>query len=450
MARTRNIILADIVVANGGTVTVPNNRNSLLQDWLDAVSGAEYNPILGITEVWIYGASISNALIEGYENVFSQRLTNLGHSGITFLDKSVGGRGIADTLIAWNAEKAAVTGRDDILIVTHCMGNTVSANRPWSGLSGAAQTVLFDEYQALIDSMTGNGQFVIPVGTSFRDYDGTTVNNEDAGSKPFNDNIVYPVTATIDPDMTDGAGLCYLDLYNFTRNNHADMLQGDGIHLNTDANQLNRDLWAKGIAQRLSGSNPIIIPRVESPNTDQVIPREDLTLFNNNNSAGSKVVFGGNDLGSTSSYKLASLLDYLPNSVIVTQNTFDTNFGNGTFYDDGDVTSSITNDFIKMSGIQTASTVFIALQVRSGYLPNQEVELTISSFRSIGTTGSRSGDFSIDGGSTFITLDASPSSSQHYHTFTAFADSGGNLTLSGRVNGGSGFLHLNGVQSLPK
>ena len=36
-ARTRNAILADIVVKAGGTVTNPDNRNSLLQDWLDAL-----------------------------------------------------------------------------------------------------------------------------------------------------------------------------------------------------------------------------------------------------------------------------------------------------------------------------------------------------------------------------------------------------------------------------
>jgi len=32
-----NKILADIVVAAGGTVTNPNNRNQLLQDWLNAL-----------------------------------------------------------------------------------------------------------------------------------------------------------------------------------------------------------------------------------------------------------------------------------------------------------------------------------------------------------------------------------------------------------------------------
>lgn len=37
MNRTMNEILADIVVAAGGTVTNPNNRNQLLKDWLAAL-----------------------------------------------------------------------------------------------------------------------------------------------------------------------------------------------------------------------------------------------------------------------------------------------------------------------------------------------------------------------------------------------------------------------------
>jgi len=35
-----NEILADIVIAKGGTVTDPTNRNSLLKDWLTASGGA--------------------------------------------------------------------------------------------------------------------------------------------------------------------------------------------------------------------------------------------------------------------------------------------------------------------------------------------------------------------------------------------------------------------------
>ena len=35
--RTMNEILADIVIASGGTVTNPNNRNQLLKDWKAAL-----------------------------------------------------------------------------------------------------------------------------------------------------------------------------------------------------------------------------------------------------------------------------------------------------------------------------------------------------------------------------------------------------------------------------
>jgi len=41
MADTRNGILAEIVIASGGTVTDPTNRNSLLEDWLLALTSAE-------------------------------------------------------------------------------------------------------------------------------------------------------------------------------------------------------------------------------------------------------------------------------------------------------------------------------------------------------------------------------------------------------------------------
>lgn len=35
--RSRNEILADIVLSIGGTITDPSNRNQLLRDWLAAI-----------------------------------------------------------------------------------------------------------------------------------------------------------------------------------------------------------------------------------------------------------------------------------------------------------------------------------------------------------------------------------------------------------------------------
>ena len=36
--RPMNEILVDIVIASGGTVSNPEDRNSLLEDWLNAIS----------------------------------------------------------------------------------------------------------------------------------------------------------------------------------------------------------------------------------------------------------------------------------------------------------------------------------------------------------------------------------------------------------------------------
>ena len=37
---TRNKLLEQIVISLGATVTNPNNRNQLLQDWLNAAGGS--------------------------------------------------------------------------------------------------------------------------------------------------------------------------------------------------------------------------------------------------------------------------------------------------------------------------------------------------------------------------------------------------------------------------
>ncbi len=48
---TRNKLLADIVIAVGGTVTDPNNRNKLLEDWLEALTSAEQRIFIDLDPV---------------------------------------------------------------------------------------------------------------------------------------------------------------------------------------------------------------------------------------------------------------------------------------------------------------------------------------------------------------------------------------------------------------
>lgn len=413
---------------------------------------ASWEALSNITEIWIYGASISEYVITGYEAVFTQRLADLGHPGITFVDKSVGGRGLTETITDWEAEKATITGRNDILIVSHCIGNTISSIRPWSNLSSTQQEDLIAEYASFLNSVVANGNVMMPVGTSFRDYNYTTINNEEAGSLPFDDAMVKGNLNLLPIDMGNGEGGCYLDLYNFTRN-YANIILFDTVHPTRSGSQLNRNLWADSLAKRLSGDAPIIIERVEDPTNAAAIPREDYTHRNNTQdpNRGSELIFGFYDLDAGCVDVPVSPVDgYEPSSVTISQPPT-RKFDNGNFYDTGDTSRSLTNDHVKNKSIATTSSDWVPLQIRKGYYPNQEVELEICAYRNW-ALGGRLGDYSVDGGATFVTIDASQLTPEHSHTFTAYADENGELTLLGRVSqtGTNYECYLSGTHATPK
>ena len=80
MARTRNIILADLVVANGGTVTDPNNRNSLLLNWRDALNAVPF-PVFDFDAVVFIGDSITNQSAENKEVQVQGQFDDVGFAG---------------------------------------------------------------------------------------------------------------------------------------------------------------------------------------------------------------------------------------------------------------------------------------------------------------------------------------------------------------------------------
>lgn len=410
-----------------------------------------WSSLSNVTEIWVYGASISNDLVNTYENVLSSQLQLMGHTGVTIVNKSLAGRGIGATLTTWEAEKATIAGRDDILLVTHPIGNDVSGNRPWATVSQPDKDLLINTYKSFINSIVANGNKVMPVGTSFRNYDGNTVNDEALGSLPFDDAIVKPTLSLIPDDMSDGKGEEYFSLYNFVRNN-AELIQKsptDPVHLNEMGNQLHRHLFVDSISARLLGSAPITIPRIENPTGLVAIPREDMTHFNpaSSGNRGSSLVFGANEIGTGCvDFFLAPLTGYLPSSVTLTQ-PVDSEGNNGNAFDTGDASQSLTNDGVKNAYIYDAATTWVVLQTRKGYNAGQTVMLEVVSYKASG--GAKNSDFSVDGGSTFATIDASTLSPSHSHTFTAIADVNGEVTLMGRASAGDSFVYLSGTRATP-
>lgn len=131
MARPQNIILNDIVVATGGTVTDPNNRNSLLQDWLDSLAARLVYDLDGIDD---YISIPTVNLVSGDAVEFkyrgSQQLINQ-----YFIDTRISGSG--QFLIINAAGATQLSG-----LTLNVDGNSVGNGDPWTFDDGIEHDVM--------------------------------------------------------------------------------------------------------------------------------------------------------------------------------------------------------------------------------------------------------------------------------------------------------------------
>ena len=80
-----NKILGDIVIASGGTVTDPSNRNKLLQDWLDALTIERY--FISLDSAVMQSYTISNLLTFASGDTFE--IDFVAPTGITAANESL-------------------------------------------------------------------------------------------------------------------------------------------------------------------------------------------------------------------------------------------------------------------------------------------------------------------------------------------------------------------------
>lgn len=150
----------------------------------------------------------------------------MGITGTLASHASSGDR-IADTAAVVSAAKSAHAASEGAnLYIVHTGGNDVSANRPYPGGSAG----FADDYDALIAAVTQGGDRMIPLPLTFRHYGGTITPgvNEEAGSAPYNDQLILPRIATHASDWM-GASRPHIDPYAFSRANTG-LINSDGIH----------------------------------------------------------------------------------------------------------------------------------------------------------------------------------------------------------------------------
>ncbi len=137
----------------------------------------------------------------------------------------------------------------DTLFFVHAGGNDVTDARPYPG--GAA--TLTAALEGLADIAATRPGSVILSDLTFRDYDGTTVQDEAAGTRPYNDTVYRPLFQTRKADLLDRAyyddGTPVSCLYEWSHANRAAYLSADTIH---PANPEGRVLLRDWLVDRLT------------------------------------------------------------------------------------------------------------------------------------------------------------------------------------------------------
>lgn len=222
-----------------------------------ATASSEWSEVLEapIDSVVIIGASHENAM-------FGKNLTT-PHSASTNLLKSLGhnlpvygyATGGARLLVADDHYSAARAAHPNALIIAQFGGNNVSDSRPYPG-----GVDLFNAGLADLLALAKDDTRFYHASMTFRDYDDTTFQNPQNGSKPYNENLLIPWIAANFPQAIGAAGRPKLDYYRYVLKDFENLLEADNIHFTT-AGYANFRTWIiNRVADILNGVTPAEIP----------------------------------------------------------------------------------------------------------------------------------------------------------------------------------------------
>lgn len=405
-------------------------------------------PIPGILDapnVVILGASIMDSAFGSNQTLNAPMADYAQAAGFTgtLHVRSQSGDQIADTIAkqaAAAAEPTIAATAGQNLYVVHTGGNNVSANRPWPGGQAAFQ----NSYDTLMQQLAASADRVVPLPLTKRLYPsapavvhGDTASEEN-GSKPYNENIIYPAIQSRAPDWRNAPGAPYVNPYELAHR-YPQLLNSDGIH--GYAASLGRYILArlagralgKAAGQSRAGSSVLYSITSGEPNAMSIGP---MNVFR--------------------SYPSGFLNNPLLCGAVATDGTFDpfidmlrdgqfqngsSNAGTGTFARIADPRFHIpdlVNNGVYLQGSQVFTLEF------AGLTPGDTVTLTAVGVRNASGTNRR-GTLTLSTGQS-LELDgsnAAPSNMAVFDPVTVPSD--GRLTLSLSVAPGSTYGYLHGV-----
>lgn len=419
-------------------------------------------PLPNVSSVVILGASISDGVVSGKTQLMSRAFKNNGLD-ITVHDESTGGRHVDEILTHWDSVKSGyAAGGDSVLCFSHCLGNDVSGFHPYSSMSEADVSGLVGEVNALMSSISGNGNVPVLVEATFRGYDndisdGHTWYNEDNGSLPFNENIINPISKLLEPYQfwtpTDSPSNSD---YNWSYNYGYLLLEDavDRIHYTSEGSSLLRRLWVDNMSAMIKGEDPVTFTKKSAAAAVGVqrTPKEFIIGESSTTATGPNTSIPDGNYWRITADNVDEILipidGYTPNSITISS-TADvlTHSTNSSYLDDGVYTATLDNFSIKKAYGYTFSETYVELYKLSGFYANQPVSIGMASYKD--STENRIIEFMFNDDSVnTLTCNAKIDSGSNVQWGDYTADANGEITVKAKKNGGY-VAHWNGMHVIP-
>ncbi len=425
--------------AIASTMHVPSGGGSQEPQGLTPIPG-----ILDAPNVVILGASLMDGAFGSAQALnapMADYAVAAGFTG-TLHARSQSGDKIADTIIKHGAvatELALSSTAGQNLYVVHTGGNDVSSQRPWPG----GQATFQSNYDTLIQQITATDA-VVPLPLTKRLYttppevvDGDLASEEN-GSKPYNENIIYPAIQSVAPDWRNAPGTPFVNPYELA-DRYPQLLSSDGVH--GYGASLGRYILArlagralgKSQGQSRAGSSVLYSITSGEPNAMSIGPMNEFRSYpsgfvNNPLLCGAVATDGAFD----------PFIELLRDGLF--QNA-SSNAGTGTFARITDPRFHIpdlVNNGIYLQGTQVFTLEFAQLT------PGDTVTLTAVGVRSASGTNRR-GLLTLSTGQS-LELDASNDAQSNQIVFNAVTvPENGSISLSLSVAPGSTYGYLHGV-----
>lgn len=188
-------------------------------------------PVAG--RIIILGASIEYQSFDAsvFGEMLTSRLINATYGKyVPVFSKAVSGAYIADLDTNVNTYLSGFSVESyPTYCPIHIGGNDVSDQRPFSGSTSGELSAFTSGLASIIGKVETAGFTPILTDISFRNYGGTTIKNESAGSLPYNTQLVRPL---MDADFLRADGTPLIELYDAFKNNYTTWLEGDNVHPN--------------------------------------------------------------------------------------------------------------------------------------------------------------------------------------------------------------------------